>query len=239
MAEQKIGGVFLGRAKVVKKSANGGARHVFAQIKGLHNELVFAPWGGVLANPFPGPAKIYAADLFNIVYDDKCENPKLYVLKTYEAVSATGTTLNLVRDGYHHAVFVGDKIGVAPAEIGGAMTAANVVAVTKTEVDGKKVWQLTMDTALTVSAGDVLVEADADDKMLIKDINSAAPCDYDFVYEPVADPDDDDDFENADYALTPVAGVLAYTHRMSVLPECVKKLNESKWNGIFRIGSWL
>lgn len=233
METRTPGGVFLGRARIARKSQNGGARHVFAHIKGLKNDLVWAPWGGILQNPFPGPAKLYAADAMWIDYDDKCENPKLYCLKTYEAVSASGKTLNLVRDGYHHIPFVGDKIGVAPDELGGAMTAANVTAVTKTEVSGKKVWKLTLDNALTVTEGDILVEADADDKMLIKDVNAWLPCDYDMVLEPVADPTDDEDFDNADYALTPVAGVLAYIHRMSPMPKCVLALNQCKWNGIF------
>lgn len=239
MAEQLTQGVFLGRTRVTRKSNIGGARHVFAQIKGLHNELVFAPWGGVIQNPFRGAAKIYAADLFNIVYDDKCENPKLYVLKTYKVVSVSGTTVNIEKTPYSHIPFVGDKIGVAPAEIGGDMTAQTVIGKKVATVDGKQVWALTMDAALDASADDVLVEADEDGKMLVKDINAAAPCDYDFVFEPVADPDDEDDFDNAEYELTPVVGVVAYTHRMSALPECVLKLNESKWNGIFRIGSWL
>lgn len=233
MVELSTGGVFFGRARVARKSANGGARHVFAHIKGLKNDLVWAPWGGTLQNPFPGAAKLYAGDAMYIEYDDKCENPKLYCLKTYEVVSASGTSLNLVRDGFHHIPFVSDKLGVAPEELGGAMTAANVIAVTKTEVDGKKVWQLTLDKAITASEGDILVEADADDNMLVKDVNAWLPCDYDFAFEPVADPADEDDFEDAEYALTPVAGILAYTHRMSPMPQCVLKLNQCKWNGIF------
>lgn len=233
MAIQKTGGQFFGRTRITNKSENGGARHVFAHIKGWKNDLVWAPWGGVLQNPFPGAAKLYAADPVYIQYDDKCENPKLYCLKTYEAVSATGTTLNIVRDGYHHLPFVTDNIGVAPTTLGGAMTVATVMAVAKTEVDGKKVWQLTLDKALTVKEGDILVEADKDNKMLVKDINGFLPCDYDFCYEPVADPTDDDNYEDADYAFTPVAGILAYTHRMSPLPQCVLKLNQCKWNGIF------
>lgn len=240
MVEQKTGGVFLGRARVAKSSKTGGARHVFAQIKGLKNDLVFAPWGGTLANPFPGPAKLYAGDIFEIQYDDKAEHPKLFALKTYETDSANGTTLYIVRDGYHHIPFVGDKIGVAPDTVGGDMTTATVLAVAKDVIvtlagDGaeRAVWTLTLDKALTTSKGDVLVEADINDKMLIKNVNAFAPCDYDFVFEPSADPTDDDDFENAEYSLTPVAGITAYTHRMSVLPACVLALNKSKWNGIF------
>lgn len=234
MVTQQTGGVFLGRARVAKQSANGGARHVFAHIKGLKNDLVFAPWGGTLANPFKGAAKLYAGDAMYIEYDDKCEHPKLWCLKTYEVYSQSGTELNLIRDGYHHLIFVGDKLMVAPDKIGGTGASATVTAVAKDTIDGQQVWKLTLDKALTASKGDILVESDGE-KMLLPAINCFLPCDYDFVYEPViADPtSDDDNFEDATYQLTPVAGILAYIHRMSPMPKCVLDLNQCKWNGIF------
>lgn len=245
MVTQKTGGQFFGRARIARKSENGGARHVFAHIKGMKNDLVWAPWGGILQNPFPGAAKLYAADPMFIEYDDKCENPKLYCLKTYEVAAAVSNakTITLIRDGYHHIPFVGDCLMVAPATLGGKGKITNVTAVTaKTDTSGNKIWELATDTALTIDKGAILVEgvaletADTDGntgEMLVKNVNAFLPCDYDFVFENVADPTDDDDFENADYALTPVAGVLAYTHRMSVMPKCVLDLNQSKWNGIF------
>lgn len=237
MITNQVKGVFLGRARVTKRSRQGGARYVFTDIAGAKNYLVSLPFGGILQNPFPGIAKLYAGDIFWMDYDDKGENPKLYCLKTYEAVSANAKVLNIVRDGYHHIPFPGDKIGVAPEKIGGAMTAATVVKVEKGSVDGQNVWELTLDTALTVTKGDILVEADADNKMLIKDINAFAPCDYDFCFEPVADPSDADDYEDAQYALTPVAGTLAYIHRMSPMPKCVLDLNMCRLNGIFGFNS--
>lgn len=245
MVTQKTGGQFFGRARIARKSETGGARHVFAHIKGLKNDLVWAPWGGILQNPFPGPAKLYAADPMYIEYDDKCENPKLYCLKTYEAAEAvtTGNTITLVRDGYHHLPYVGDCIMVAPTALGGKGKITNVTAVTKTtDSDGNKIWSLTVDTAITIAKGDILVEGVAlsstdsegnTGEMLVKDINAFLPCDYDFTFSEVADPTDDDDYDDADYSLTPVAGVLAYTHRMSVLPKCVLALNQCKWKGIF------
>lgn len=186
MVEKTTGGIFLGRARIAQRSQNGGARHVFAQIKGYKNDLVWAPWGGVLANPFPGPAKLYASDPMFIEYDDKCENPKLYCLKTYEAAAASSAkTVTLVRDGYHHIPFVGDTIMVAPEELGGAGTIANVTSVTKkTDSAGAKVWELTVDTALTIAKGDILVEgvaleaADSSGntgKMLVQNINGFLP----------------------------------------------------------------
>lgn len=243
MVTQKQGGVFFGRARIAKRYNNGGARHVTAEIQGIKNNLVWAPFGGILRNPFPGAAKLYEADPLYIEYDEKGENPKLWCIKTYVAsADSEGKTLSLVRDGYKHIPFVGDTLMVDPKEFGGAGTVANVIAITKTTDDaGQKVWELTLDTALSVKEGDVLVEgvSDAEDgkggagKWIVNGCNGWMPCDMDFVYEPVADPDDDDNFDDAEYGFTPVAGVCAYTHRMSPLPEAILKLNRCLWNGIF------
>lgn len=244
MITQKKGGVFLGRARITRKSSNGGARHVTADIAGLKNNLVWAPWGGTLQNPFPGFAKLYEGDMCYIEYDDKCENPKLYCMKVYEAAEASSAeTVTLVRDGFHHKIFVGDVIMVAPTTFGGKGAVSTVTAVTpKKDSDGNDVWELTVDTALTIAKGDILVEGvkytEADGsgntgEWIIKDINGFCPCDMDFVYEPVADPTDLDDFDNAEYGFTPTAGFCGYIHRMGPLPACVKALNTCKWNGIF------
>lgn len=238
MITQETNGAFLGRVIGAKASKQGGVRHVFAQIQGLKNDLVFFPFGSKLFNPFPGQAKIYAGDLLDFQLDEKAQNPKMYVLKTYEVHSATGTTLNLVRDGYHHIPFVGDVIGIAPEKIGGEVEAMTVNAVSKATIDGKNVWTLTLAKAPTTAPkkGDVLVEA-KEGKMLIKRINAVAPCDYDFCYAPVADPTADDNDGDAIYMFTPVIGGIMYTHRMSVMPQCVLDLNESKIDGIFKINA--
>ena len=243
MVIQKQGGVFLGRARIAKKYENGGARHVTAEIQGIKNNLVWAPFGGILQNPFPGIAKLYEADPLYIEYDDKGENPKLWCIKTYVAASAsTGKTLSLMRDGYKHKVFVGDTLMVDPKEFGGAGNVANVIAVTATTDDkGNKIWKLTLDAALNVSERDILVEGKSDSedgkagagKWIVNGCNGWTPCDMDFVYEPVADPEDEENFDDAEYGFTPVAGVCAYTHRMSPLPEAILKLNRCGWNGIF------
>lgn len=243
MVIQKQGGVFLGRARVANKYENGGARHATAEIQGIKNNQVWAPFGGILLNPFPGAAKLYECDPLYIEYDDKGENPKLYCIKTYlAAADSSAKTLYLVRDGFKHKVFPGDTLMVDPKEFGGAGTVANVTVVkATTDTDGNKVWEVTLDGNLTVKKGDVLVEgiSDAADgkagagKWLINGCNGWTPCDMDFVYEPVADPADEDNFDDAEYGFTPMAGVCAYTHKMSPLPEAILKLNRCLWNGIF------
>lgn len=242
MVQTKTNGVFMGRARVARKYSNGSARNISVDFQGLKNDLVYVLWGGVLANPFPGVAKLYEGNMFYQELDEKGENPKLYCLKVYEAAAAsTTTTLKLVRDGYHHIPFVGDTLMVEPTSLGGTGTVANVVARTKkNDTDGTPIWELTLDRALTVAKGDILVEGVADStqtdgsgSMLVKDINCFAPYDYDFVFEPVADPTDIDDYDNAEYELTPVVGVLGYIHKMGPIPKCVLALNQSRFKGIF------
>lgn len=259
MAEQVNQGVFLGRTRVAKKSKVGGARHVFAQIQGLKNDLVFAPFGGVVANPFPGPAKMYAGDLCWIKYDDKCENPELYLLKTYKVAQVfehpgTGAHEQIIEnDGYRHRPFPGDFLGKPSEFIGEVCDEAHrVIKVTDIVTnlgEGRfgRGWLVEFDDAWKdITPNDILVEADPNEEegglhpMLVKEINACLPCDYDFVYDAdFASEMTVDGYPEADYALTPVAGMLAYTHRMSPLPKCVLDLNEAKWNGLFKIGSWI
>lgn len=240
MATRTSKGVFYGRTLVSTDKKLGGARHVFVPIGGIHNELVFAPFGGRLMNPFRGSAKLYAGDLFYLKYDDKAEHPEYWALKTFEVASASEDkkTINIVRDGYRHRPFVGDVLTVAPETIGGKGEALSVIGVNATTDANKDVWALTLSAAATTApkAGDILVDCDDEGNMLVKDINGVAPYDYDFQYTPAADPDDDADYENARYLLTPVLGGRMYTYRMSPLPECVKKLNTAKINGWFEVG---
>lgn len=238
VAQKTTGGVFLGRARIATKKSNGSIRNINVDFQGLKNDQVYVLWGGVLANPFPGRAKLYEGDMFWQELDDKGEHPKLYCLKVYEAAKAsTAKKLTLKRDGFRHIPFVGDTLMVEPEELGGSGTVANVTAVTSTtDTNGNKVWELTLDTALTVAEGDILVEGVAGEsggKMLVKDINCFAGQDYDFVFEPVADPEDAENFEDAEYQLTPIVGVLGYIHKMSPIPKCVLKLNQCRYNGIF------
>lgn len=247
MVTKDANGILLGRSLVSVGKKKGGARFVFVPLDQIANGTVYVPFGGMLANPFPGAAKAFAGDLFDFRTDDKGENPELYLLKTYKVVSVSenAKTVNIERGKFSHIPFVGDVLGVAPDEIGGEMTSATVLGVTKTEVSGTKTWELTLSDALkkkdgestvNAAANDILVEADADSKMLVKQINTLTPNDLDFVWSPAADPADDDDYENARYHIPVVLGGIMYTHRMSPLPPCVLKLNPSKVNGWFVVG---
>lgn len=240
MAEifRETGGYFGGRSLVQQGTTLGGARHVFYKVSKIKNELVHPTGGGQVMNPFKGAAKLYAGDLFEYRCDNKVENPKIYMLKTYEVVSASGTTLNIVRSPYHHIPFIGDSLMVAPDRIGEAGTEVTVTAKKKAVVNGKDVWALTTSTALSANAGDILVEGDGEGKMLVKRINAVAPWDYDFQWSESADPTDTDEFEAARYFLTPVLGGEMYIHRMSPMPQCVLDLNISNINGVFKVDAF-
>lgn len=235
MTNEIYAGVFRGRKLVQTSGEIGGARSVFVKVQGIKNELVYPTYGGKIMNPPKGYGfKFYAGDLFEFRTDEDGVNPELYLLKTYLVESVNDTVVNIVNDGYSHKPFVGDVIGVAPDAIGGAVTAVTITKVEAAKVGSTKVWACTTSAALTASKGDVLVEADSEGKMLVKAINAVADCDG-ALLDPAAT--GDDDFEGARYYYTPALGGIMYTKKMSPMPACVLKLNESKINGWFQIQS--
>lgn len=226
-------GVFRGRKTIQRSATIGGARSVFVKLQGNKNELVYPTFGGYIMNaPKGAPFKFFAGDLVEYRTDANGVNPEIYILKTYKVVSASGTTVNILNDGFKHVPFVGDKIGVAPEEIGGEMTAVTVTAVKNAEVGGKKVWAVTTNTALTTKADDVLVEADADGNMLVKNINAVCPTDLD-MFDIAAT--GDEDFDGARYSYTPALGGIMYINKMSPMPACVLKLNKVNVNGWYQV----
>ena len=229
-------GAFRGR-KLVQTSGNiGGQKSVFVKIKGIKNELVYPTFGGKVINAPKGQGfKMFAGDLVWFKTDDNGVNPEVYFLKTYLVESVSGSVVNIVRDGYKHKPFVGDKIGVAPEEIGGELAvAATINSIVETKVGNVDVWACTLSAAITASKGAVLVEADADGNMLVKEINAVMDCDADMLDAAAVG---NDDFDGARYYYTPALGGIMYTHKMSPVPACVKKLNQSKINGWFQIQS--
>lgn len=247
MSTGDLKGNFFGRTLVQQRGEIGGARDVFVKLSGLKNDLIFPTFGGRVKNPFKGAAKIYAGDLIEYRTNDKGVKPEIYLLKTYQVAKATSdTTIEIVRDGYKHIPFVGDVLMKAPDVIGGAGAAYTVTAVAKSDKGGdannEKVWILTVSTTLgSLVKGDILVEAESENasgKMLVKNINAVAPCDYDFLYDNVSDPTNEtDEFDAARYFMTPALGGLMYKWKMSPIPTCVEKAaNEIKVNGWFGFG---
>lgn len=227
-------GAFRGRKLIQRRGEVGGAKSVFVKLQGIKNELVYPTFGGKIMNPFKGAAKLFAGDLCEYRTNDKGVKPEVYILKTYLVESVSGTTVNVVKDAYKHIPFVGDKIGVAPEEIGGAVTAATVTAVTTAKVGNVDVWALTMSTAVDAEKGNVLVEAGEDGKMLVKAINGVVDADCDMLDAPATG---DEDFDGARYFYTPALGGIMYTHKMSPMPKCVLNKNIAKINGWFQVQS--
>lgn len=227
-------GAFRGRKLIQRRGEVGGAKSVFVKLQGIKNELVYPTFGGRIMNPFKGAAKMFAGDLCEYRTNDKGVKPEIYILKTYLVESVSGTTVNIVKDAYKHIPFVGDKIGVAPAEIGGSVTAVTVNAVKTAKVGDVEVWALTCSATLSASKGDVLVEADTNGKMMVKAINGIFDADCDMLDAPATG---DEDFDGARYMYTPALGGIMYTHKMSPMPECVLAENIAKINGWFQVQS--
>lgn len=227
-------GAFRGRKLIQRRGEVGGAKSVFVKLQGIKNELVYPTFGGQIKNPFKGAAKMFAGDLCEYRTNDKGVKPEVYILKTYLVESVSGTTVNIVKDGYKHIPFVGDKIGVAPDEIGGAVTAVTINSIKVAKVGDVDVWACTCSATLDAEKGDVLVEADAEGKMMVKAINGVFDADADMLDAPSTG---DDDFDGARYLYTPALGGIMYTHKMSPMPKCVLDLNIAKVNGWFQIQS--
>lgn len=223
-------GHFRGLGLIQKTGEIGGYRNVFVNLVGTHDDMVYPHFGGKIMNPPKGRAKMFAGDLLE--YRPKTDgtgklDPEIYILRTFEVLSADGTTVNIVRDDFRHKPFVGDVLIVAPDTIGGTGTAAKVTEVVATIESGKNVWKLTTDTASGAKANDIMVEADASGKMLVENINGVFDCDTDFFEnENVADATaDNDEFYKARYQYTPALGGLMWIHKMSPMPKCVLDLN--------------
>lgn len=227
-------GHFSGRKTIQKRGTVGGARSVFVKLQGNKNELVYPTFGGYIKNPFKGTAKLFAGDLIEYRTDNDGVNPEIYILKTYLVESVSGTTVNIVKDAYKHTPFVGDRIGVAPSELGGEMTAVAINSIKTSKVGDVEVWACTCSAALTTKKGDVLVEADGSNKMMVKAINAVAPKDLDMFDAPATG---DEDFDGARYSYTPALGGIMYISKMSPMPACVLEENKAKINGWYQIQS--
>lgn len=228
-------GAFRGRKLIQQRGEIGGTRSVFVKVKGIKNELVYPTFGGKVMNPPKGQGfKMFAGDLCWYKTDDKGVNPEIYLLKTYLVESANGNVVNIVKDGFKHVPFVGDKIGVAPEEVGGAMASVTITKVEVAKVGNVAVWACTTSAELAAEKGDVLVEANDMGTMLVQKVNAVVDCDADMLDAAATT---DNKFEGARYHYTPALGGIMYIHKMSPVPACVLKLNESKVNGWFQIQS--
>lgn len=240
--EQQILGGGIGNAGVLMQTSGsvGGKRHVFVGLAGDHS-FVYPTIGGYISNPFKGMAKAYAGDLAE--YDPTESTIK--ILKTYVAAKAveSGTTILLVRDGYHHRPFVGDVVMVAPSTLTGTGTAVTITAVSsETDATAGDVWNVTLSATLGAVAKDAVlveaVEAGSGKAQMVTNPNVFFPSDTDFFYNPNDEEAGTDQYNKVRYTINlPLLGhgVKMYTDKMSPLPATIKALNKSLWNGWFEI----
>ena len=250
MSERIPNGHFRGLGLIQKSGNVGGFKNVFVNLVGNHDDLVYPQFGGKVMNPPKGRAKMWAGDLLEYrpkTGSDKLD-PEIYILRTFKVADAVSntTTVYIERDEFKHKPFVGDVLMVAPAVIGGTGTAVTVTAVSATTatISGASVnvWQLTISSALTITKGAIMVEAEeagSNKKMLVQNINGVFDCDTDFFEQDNTDDISvtrdvttneitavtDADFYKARYQYTPALGGLMWIHKMSPMPQCVLDLN--------------
>lgn len=256
-------GHFRGLGLIQKSGEIGGYKNVFVNLVGTHNDMVYPQFGGKVMNPPKGRAKMWAGDLLEYrpktttPTSDKLD-PEIYILRTFKVADAVSntTTVYIERDEFKHKPFVGDVLMVAPAVIGGTGTAVTVTAVTATTttISGASVnvWQLTISSALTITKGSIMVEAEeagSDKKMLVQTINGVFDCDTDFFeaenIDDVAVTRDQtsgeitnvtsSDFYKARYQYTPSLGGMMWISKMSPMPQCVLDLNLCNIPNIYHV----
>lgn len=238
-------GHFAGSTLVQARGSIGGFRHVFVNLAGPKAGVMYPTHGGILKNPFPGVAKMYAGDLIEYKTDGAC-----LLLKTYELAktteSDTDTTIYISSgkcaqgEVFRHIPFVGDNLMLAPDKIDGTGKAVTVTKVEKAidPADGKQEgWKVTLSETLgSLTKGSVLVEAatsGGEVKAMVTNPNCYLDKDHDMIYEPATG---DEDYDGARYFFTPVLMMgreFAYINRMQPLPASVMDLNKSKVDGWF------
>ena len=183
--------------------------------------------GGTILNPNKGFGHLWAAQLVQYTPGEGC-----LIFRSFEAVSATGTSLVIKGDGYSDAPEVGMLLMVAPDDVETTGQSAEVTAVAYDETNA--VFNVTLDTALTVSEGDILVEANGteaaeDAEVLVPNPNTFIEADRDLM------PTEGYGVENANYAISTVYNKQAWIARMQPLPLYVIAKNRSYIDGIFWI----
>lgn len=251
MATFNVPGAFLGTTLVSQSLTGGKGKGVFVPLQGNKDDYDFPIYGGTIANPFKGAAKLFAGDLAELRTDANGLNGKYYILKTFEVVTASSTTVKIKRGGFFHKPFVGDLIMVAPDTLGGTGTAAKITAISEGTQAGSDdvtydVYVLTVSYTLgSLGLGTILLEAEPFANAssthetcatMVHTINSVCPCDYDFIYDPslTYNTVGDSNFTDARYNVAFALGGTMFTKKMSPMPACVLALNQSNVNGWFR-----
>lgn len=226
----------------------GGTRYVFEQLEALiKNAFVHPPIGGKLVNPFKGPAKIYAGDLIEhdlgFTAGDSGSGATIKILKTYAVAKKTGTATDtdiyIVRNGFVHIPFIGDKIMVGQKDFATKAKGVTVTAVeATTDNTAGDVWKLTLSETLgALNVDDVLVEAaDAGANVLpmVTNPNCFAPCDNDLPFFDAGGDKYHKPRTNINFCMLNPDCVM-WLDRMGPVPPAVKAMNKSLYPEFWRI----
>lgn len=217
--------------------------------------------GGDLLNPKKGFDHFYAGQLGKYVPGGglSSETAGITIFRAFKpkAAATASTTIVLTATGYEDAPEVGMIIMVAPESLevqtiattidssGGTPTAettitnaaytgqsAKITAVVYDKENEK--FTLTVDTALTVTTDDILVEAtgtaaSASAKPLVDRVNFWIEKDTDLM------PTDGFGVKNGKYWMSGVSGCAAYIGRIQPLPKYILAQNKSLIDGVFEI----
>ena len=191
--------------------------------------------GGDLLNPKKGFDHFYAGQLGKYVPGGNLstDTPGITIYRAFLAVATSdSTTVTTQATGWDDAPEEGMVIMVAPETADGDGQSAKITNVVYDKED--ETFTLTVDTALDVTEGDILVEANGteaaqDATPLVDYVNMWILADTDLM------PTDAFGIENGHYYMSGVSGCAAYIGRMQPLTKYILAQNESKIDGVFKL----
>ena len=194
--------------------------------------------GGTILNPSKGFGHLWAAQLVQYTPAQGC-----LIFRSFEvsdAALANATTIKVKGDGYGDVPEVGQYIMIAPDDVETADAYGKITAV-EYDAENEK-FNVTLASALgtALSAGDILVEADAaadaslaqptgKATVLVPNPSTCIEADRDLM------PTEGFGIENANYSISTVYNKQAWIARMQPLPPYVLAKNRSYIDGIFWI----
>lgn len=192
--------------------------------------------GGDLLNPKKGFDHFYAGQLGKYVpgggLSEDQEGITIYRAFSPKAAASASTTIVLNATGWDDAPEIGMVIMVAPNTATTEGQSAKITAVKYDKAEEK--FTVTVDTALTVAATDILVEAKGNEASakatpLVDYVNMWIQADEDLL------PTDGFGIKNGHYYLSGVSGCAAYIGRMQPLTKYILAQNKSLIDGVFEL----
>ena len=192
--------------------------------------------GGDLLNPKKGFDHFYAGQLGKYVPGGGLSSGTagITIFRAFKpkAAASNSTTIVVTATGYEDAPEVGMIVMKAPASASGTGQSAKITAVVYDKENEK--FTLTVDTALTVTTSDIIVEAtgttaSASAKPLVDKVNMWIEKDTDLM------PTEGFGVINGKHYLSGVSGCAAYIGRMQPLPAYILSQNKSLIDGVFEL----